>query len=79
MVCQGSYVHFYELTGFDLLNSLLLLPVLGFYLSRGLEILCLGTITGTGPAWLIRDRGKSSTDKNRLLALAGLALPFCLG
>lgn len=48
MVCQGSHVHFYELTGFGLLNSLLLLPVLGFYLSRGLEILCLGTISETG-------------------------------
>lgn len=56
VVCQGSYVHFYELTGFDLLNSLLLLPVLGFYLSRGLEILCLGTITGTGSS--LADQGQ---------------------
>lgn len=56
MVCQGSYVHFYELTGFDLLYSLLLLPVLGFYLSRGLEILYLDTITETGSS--LADQGQ---------------------
>lgn len=46
--CLGSCVRFYELTGFDVPTSLSLLPVLGFYLSRGLGILCPGGITEMG-------------------------------
>lgn len=49
-LCLGSCVRFYELTGFDVPTSLLLLPVLGFYLSRGLGILCPGGITEMGPS-----------------------------
>ena len=33
VLCQGPSACFYELTGFDVPNSCLLLPVLGFYLS----------------------------------------------
>lgn len=43
-------MRFYELTGFEVPDSLLLLPVLGFYLSSGLEILRLGVFTVTGPS-----------------------------
>lgn len=48
VLCLGSCVHFYGVTGFDVQTSLLLLPVLGFYLSKGVGILCPGRIIEMG-------------------------------
>ena len=69
-----------ELVGFDVPNSLLLLPVFRFYLSGELEILCQAQSRRVCPARPISGMGKIWPDGNSLLASAGLlALPRFLG
>ena len=79
-LCQGPSMRFDELVGFDVPNSLLLLPVFRFYLSGELEILCQAQSRREGPARPISGIGKIWPDGNSLLATAGLlALPRFLG
>ena len=63
--------------GFDVPNSCLLLPVLGFYLSSGPGILYAEESTVMGPSW---DHHETGADPALMksLASAGLALPFPL-